>query len=376
MRLSIHRLVLIFIVLSPLQAVAIDNIVLVTIDGLRWQEVFRGMEKRLVEDERFTERRDTLMDKYWADNPEARADRLLPYLHQQVFEEGVVVGNRDRGSCAKVANPWYFSYPGYNEILTGVVDPSIDTNDKIPNPNKTFMELLTDKKTYKGKMAAFASWDVFPFIYNRQRSGIHVNAYETVAEPDRFEAVLNRLQGDIPSPWATVRLDAFTHHYAREYIKQHKPRIIHLAYGETDDFAHDGQYDQYIMAAHRTDRFIGEIWDTINRFPQYQGKTGLFITVDHGRGEEPVETWQHHASRAAVQGYISSLAEYEAGIEGSDNIWMAAMGPGIPSRGLVTTGGDCLTADRVAATLLHWLGEDYRDLNPDMGEPLPMFLPQ
>ena len=37
-------------------------------------------------------------------------------------------------------------------------------------------------------------------------------------------------------------------------------RIVFIGYGETDDFAHDGKYDEYVMAANRTDRFIKELW--------------------------------------------------------------------------------------------------------------------
>ena len=100
----------------------------------------------------------------------------------------------------------------------------------------------------------------------------------------------------------------------------------------------------------------------------------LFIGVDHGRGDDPIETWQHHASQRSLDGYMQSLARYEEGIVGSEATWMAAMGPGINDRGLVTTGDDCLTNDRIAATLLEVLGLDYTDLNPDMGAPMREFL--
>ena len=53
---------------------------------------------------------------------------------------------------------------------------------------------------------------------------------------------------------------------------------------------------------------------------------------------------------------------------------MAAIGPGIPANGMVATGDDCLTSDRIAATLLQLLGEDYKLFNPQMGLPLQEFL--
>ncbi len=62
----------------------------------------------------------------------------------------------------QVTNPHWFSYPGYSEILTGFVEPSITSNDKVPNPNVTVLEWLHRQPAFKEKVAAFGSWDVFP----------------------------------------------------------------------------------------------------------------------------------------------------------------------------------------------------------------------
>jgi hypothetical protein len=354
---------------------AADNVVLITLDGLRWQEVFSGLDRRLALSEDYSGLSDKLMDEFWDDSADVRAQKLLPFLHDVVFKKGSYVGNRDQASCAKVSNDWYFSYPGYSEILTGIVNPSINSNAKTPNPERSIFELLNTVPEFKGRSASFASWDVFPFILNTQRSGLHVNAFHKEEDPQsEFELFLNRLLEDTPAPWASVRNDSFTHHYAMSYFKREKPRVLFISYGETDDFAHDGKYDEYIFAANRTDRFIGEIWKMVQETEGYTDNTDLFITVDHGRGEEPAETWRHHASKTSVTSYMSSLASYEEGIVGSDAVWMAGMGPGIPNSKLINTGGNCLSSNRIAATLLELLGQDYRDLQPDMGAPMKEFL--
>ena len=354
---------------------AADNVVLITLDGLRWQEVFSGIERRLALSEDYSGLSDKLMDEFWDDSADVRAQKLLPFLHEVVFKKGSYVGNRDQASCAKVSNDWYFSYPGYSEILTGIVNPSLSSNAKTPNPERSIFELLNAVPEFKGRSAAFASWDVFPFILNTQRSGLHVNAFHKEEDPQsEFELLLNRLSEDTPAPWATVRNDSFTHHYAMSYFKREKPRVLFISYGETDDFAHDGKYDEYIFAANRTDRFIGEIWEMVQETEGYTDNTDLFITVDHGRGEEPIETWRHHASKTSVTSYMSSLASYEEGIVGSDAVWMAGMGPGVPNSKLINTGDNCLSSNRIAATLLELLGQDYRDLQSDMGAPMKEFL--
>ena len=350
------------------------NLFLLTLDGLRWQEVFRGIDESLAANPKYNNRIEDIKQRYWTDNKLDRAAALMPFLHRTVFTSGTVVGNRDKNSCARVTNSWYFSYPGYNEILTGLVDETIDSNKRIPNTNETFLEKLNQSEAYKDKVAAFASWDVFPYILNVERSGIPLNAFPKSRPPENeFERFLERLEGDIPSPWEHVRLDAFTHHYALSYIRNHSPRIVYIAYGEADDFAHDGRYEEYLLAANRTDRFIEELWEFIQHHADYKDQTVLFITSDHGRGEVPEESWQHHASKRAVLRNEEFASKYKDGIVGSESVWMAAIGPGIPAQGLVATGDQCLTSNRIAATLLELLGEDYRLFNPNMGEPMQQF---
>lgn len=361
------------VVLSKLNAA--ENIVLITLDGLRWQEVFTGLDEDLAVNKEFSVQSELIIERFWRNTPQERAQALLPFIHNVVFRQGSYAGNRNAGSCAAVTNDWYFSYPGYSEILTGVVNGAIDSNAKIQNPEQTILELLNLMPEFAGQTAAFASWDVFPYIFNTERSGLHVNAFHPEKNfASEFEEILTQLHTEIPTPWPTVRNDAFTHHYAVSYISREKPRITFISYGETDDFAHDGKYDEYVIAAHRTDGFIRNVWETVQSIESYKDNTVLFISVDHGRGEDPVETWQHHASKKSVDGYMHGLAQYKDGIVGSEAVWMAAIGPGVSPEGLVQTGSNCIGSNRIAATLLKLLGVDYRNVNPNMGAPINEFL--
>ena len=91
-------------------------------------------------------------------------------------QAGADLRQRALGSEVRVTNGHNFSYPGYNELLSGKADPRVDSNDKKPNPNVTVLEWLNGRDPYRGKVAAFCSWDVFPWIINRERSGVLVNA--------------------------------------------------------------------------------------------------------------------------------------------------------------------------------------------------------
>ena len=114
------------------------NVVLIVTDGLRWQELFRGGERGLMSSPSAGVR-DTaaLLGKFWRAEPSARRTALFPFFWTTIATQGTVYGNRDRGSNASITNTMKFSYPGYNEILTGVFDPRIDSNDYPPNPNVT-----------------------------------------------------------------------------------------------------------------------------------------------------------------------------------------------------------------------------------------------
>jgi hypothetical protein len=350
------------------------NLVLVTLDGLRWQELFRGIDMALAADARFNPESEDLAEAY-TDTAQGNAARLFPFMYEVVFRSGAMIGNRDAGSCARVTNPWYFSYPGYNEILSGVADAGIDSNAAIPNPNRTVLEWLNAQQGFAGKVAAVASWNVFPAIINTERSGVPVNVgpLESARTPE--EAVLQRLHAEIPQHWPTVRHDAFTHQHALAALRHDKPRVLYVAYGETDDFAHDGRYDQVLHAAARTDGYLRELWQTLQADAYYRDNTVLLVTTDHGRGESPLETWQHHASKESLAGYMQSLAQYEDGIVGSDAIWIAALGPGIGAYGLVPT-PECVGANQIASTLLQLLGADWRDFNAAAGAPLTGLLRQ
>jgi hypothetical protein len=333
-----------------------ENILLITLDGMRWQEVFGGIDSILMYNETYTPNPGELKEAFWADTPEERRQRLMPFFWSTIATEGQLYGNRWKGSKVNCTNGMWFSYPGYNEILSGFADDEhINSNDKINNPNKTVLETVNEQPGFTGLVAAFGSWDVFPYIVNAERSGIPVNAgfpEKPQGQISEAEALLYELQSQIPAEWSSVRFDAFTHHFAKLYMQANHPRLTYIAYGETDDFAHDGAYDHYIHSAHQTDAFIAELWAFLQQDPFYAGKTTLLITTDHGRGTVPVETWKSHG----------------ADIKGADEIWIAALGPDTKALGEITTEGQ-LYQNQIAATVAALLGIAYKT-EKKAGKPL------
>ncbi len=342
------------------------NLVLVTLDGVRWQEVFGGIDLELIEDERFSKSPEVLRETYWRERRHERRRLLFPFLWSVVASQGVLIGDREQESFMEVRNPWWFSYPGYNEILTGSVDPAIDSNDKIWNRNVTFLEVLNGMKGFKNHVLAFGSWDVFPYIINSQRSGIPVNAGFAVQSPATTAKSLwlNEMSAEAPMLWQTVRLDFITNGYAMEALEHEHPRVVYIAYGETDDFAHDGSYDRYIDAAYRADRMLSKLWEWLQTDTFYRGRTTLMISTDHGRGMTP-DGWTRHASGAGAE--ILEIEDAAAGVAGSDQIWFAAIGPGVKLNGVLS---GHWKQSQIAATALKNLQLDPARLMPQAEGPM------
>lgn len=291
-----------------------EKIILITMDGYRWQELFIGADPKLIANEKYVSDTTSLKEKFWRDTPEERREALMPFIWNRVAQMGEIHGNRHYGSKVNLTNNMVFSYPGYNEILTGQADDErINSNNKMYNPNITILEKLNNTPGYKGRVAAFGSWNVFPYIINEKRSGIPVNAGFEKARGDNLteiETFLNKVQPHTPSPWGSVRLDIFTHNYALEYMKRNHPDIMYIAYGETDDFAHDGNYQAYLNSAHSTDAFLRELWAYTQQDSYYKDRTTFIITTDHGRGTQPLDTWRSHGTDVA----------------GANQVWMIVYG--------------------------------------------------
>jgi len=329
-----------------------ENLVIVTLDGMRWQEVFGGVDEVLINDSVFTADRDGLKKMFWAATPEERREKLFPFLWKEILQKGQLYGNRKYGNKIDNANPYWFSYPGYNEIFTGYPDTGVNSNDKILDPNINVLEFINKQPAYKGRVAAFTTWDVFPYILNSKRSGIFVNAdVDTLHFTASSLQLINDMQFLTSRPLG-VRPDIFTYMAAREYLKTYKPRVLYIAFDETDDFAHEGHYEQYIASAHAEDGMIADLWKTIQSIPQYRGKTTLVITCDHGRGDKPKSNWRHHGSD----------------IPDAQEIWLAVIGPDTKVLGEVKEQGQ-LYQKQIAATLAELLGLKFTAPHP-VAEPI------
>ena len=330
-------------------------VVLIVVDGVRWQEVFNGADSALL-----TRRpggvNDTLAIRreFWRPTATERRSALFPFLWGTVATRGVIWGNVTEGSDAHVTNGLKFSYPGYNEMLVGVPDQKIDKNEYGPNPNVTVFEWLRMRKGFKGRVAAFGTWSVFNDIFNPKQSGVFVHAGWD-PPPGRVkgatERTIDRLYRTTIRYWDDNTYDAFMQSVLLDYVKAKRPRVLFVGYGETDEWAHARRYDLTLRSAQRADDLIAELWRTMQAMPEYRDRTTFIVTTDHGRGSG--DKWTDHGRD----------------VEGAEQVWIAMVGPGAPKLGAVK-GGTAVTQSQIAATVASLLGENYFKSEPRAAPPL------
>ncbi|HEX3849071.1 MAG TPA: alkaline phosphatase family protein [Steroidobacteraceae bacterium] len=346
----------------PAHAGKTRNVVLIVSDGLRWQEVFTGADEPLLDDKNggsWVSEKD-LRKRYWRADPAERRALIFPFLWGTVAKQGQIFGNQLKGSVAHVTNGKAFSYPGYNEMSTGYPNDAIDSNEFGPNPNPTVFEWLNKSDELRGKVAIYGTWNVYDNIFNKSRSGLVMQTGWTPparkAHDTPRDALLRKL-------WQTTTQfdeedvgNSFLQIALLDYVKESHPRVLFVGYGETDNWAHQGRYDLVLESAHRTDAAIAELWQTMQSMPEYRGTTTFIITTDHGRGGGLTE-WKEH------------------GVEekGSENIWIAVIGPDTPALGERTHVAP-VTQAQIAATVAALVGKDYRRDVPKAAAPIAAVL--
>lgn len=333
-----------------------ENVILITLDGARLQEIFGGFDGELYKKiEKDAEKKD-VFKKFSAATDQQRREKLMPFFWQVLMKNhGSIAGNRSLKSEVKTTNNLWFSYPGYSEILTGEAhDDTIKSNDRVQNKFPSFLQFLKKKlKLDYNQTASIASWNVMNEIATNNFKDFFINAgYENYKSADAEIQRISREQFETPTPWDSVRHDYYTFRLAMAHLKNHHPKVLHIGLGETDDWAHDKRYDLVIDALNRTDNYFRELWQFLESDAQYKGKTSIIITVDHGRGNSEND-WFSHGEEVPEAQYI----------------WAAFISPDSNLRG-EWKNAEMIYQNQFAATMCRFLGFDYAEQNAQAGKPI------
>ena len=305
-----------------------SNIVVVmTWDGVRWQEILNGIDPVL-------ERR-LSTPAHENRSPEA----LLPNLYALANTDGVLLGGDEAPIFASSSST--VSLPGYSEIFSGQ-KPWCDNNECPATKQPTLLDewQVAHPNT---PMAVITSWSRIPRVAARELSPISVTSGRTfVVQPQHFCVTpeLCRLveTGARLSPWPggdDYRPDRATAAIALAYLHAHTPEFAFIGLGDTDEYAHRGDYAGYLSALHDADETLGAVRQWLDAQRQLGHRTLLVVTADHGRSSG---FSQHsHAPEAA-------------------RVWALFAGSGVTARGHAIATASRL-AD-IAPTIREFVGLD------------------
>jgi hypothetical protein len=321
------------------------NIIIITLDGYRWKELFEGADDRIINNPKYVTDQ-TVVAQYGGDNPIEKREKLMPFVWNMIGKHGQLYGNRKYKNKVNCSNNKLISYPGYSEMFVGFPG-QISSNKNKVNPNPTVFDYLSKQSEFTKEIAAFTTWDAFPFILREDKAGIYVNAgsEHAVGNLSAKEKAVNAEIGN-----ADKRSDEQTFDLAFEYLKKERPKVLLLGLDGTDYHGHGGRYDGYLHAAAEADKMIEALWKWTQSQPEYKNQTTFLITTDHGRGVGR-NSWKTHKIIAP----------------GSRHIWFAVLGPDTPAFGELKFKGKYYQK-QVAKTIAAFLGMNYKPRKKQSGE--------
>jgi hypothetical protein len=247
------------------------RVVLITIDGARWQDVFQGT--------------DPLFN---GGAPALSPEELMPRAHALVATRGVALG-ATRTGCATVhtAGASNMSLPGYLEIFTGHASHCLD------NACAQVAETVLDEAARDAQVsvASIGSWEMLTRAVSGGGSGVVAAVGRdwpaSVPVTGHLAELVDVGRNANPYPGIDAyRPDAATAAIALEYFRVNKPALFHIGLGDTDEYGHRMDYASYIVALKQADSVIGEVADILDTMGEDGAKTTVIVTPDHGRNSD------------------------------------------------------------------------------------------
>jgi hypothetical protein len=293
-------------------------VVIVTIDGVRWHEVFEGVDRTLAETHGLPS------------TGVVGAGDLTPNLHRIVATHGAALGAPGHGEPISASGPNFVSLPGYAELLSGRRVTDCKDNQCRGSGRRTlFDDFAMDAARDGARAVAFTSW------------------------PDIAKVASERGPLLEPAPRPThFRPDALTADLAIKHLRSQTPKFLFLGLGEPDEYGHANDYAGYLRALRYADQRIGEIDQILQGLAAQGTRTALFVTADHGRADS----------------FINHGAQFPE----SARVWLIAAGSALHATGYVAAPMPRSLAD-LAPTVRQITGLP-RDANSAAGAPLDELL--
>jgi hypothetical protein len=287
------------------------TIVLVALDGVRWQDVFHGVEHGRAQ--RAGMHESELLS----------AEALMPNLHALAADGTALSGGNAPGIVA--SGPNFVSVPGYMELFTGRRWTGCTGNGCARVSWPTIVdEIAALPGVVPNDVAVIASWEGVARAASRRPRELTLSAGRTTgATRDRLRAdsttsaLLDAGERSGPYPGiGDYRRDEATAAIALSYLAVHRPRFLFLGLGDTDEYGHRNDYRGYLRALVYADLVVGQIARILTELERQGRATTLLVTTDHGRAD--------------------NFQDHGAAYPESAEVWLVAAGWGIRRQGLVT----------------------------------------
>jgi hypothetical protein len=297
-------------------------VVLVVLDGVRWQEIFNGVDHALASFSR--------AHGPGSSSPAPEdAHALMPNLHGFIDGEGLALGAPDHGAEITASGPQFISLPGYIEIFSGRPDPHCYRNDCAPAPMRTIADQVRDAGS-ADDVAIVTSWPNIARASSGSAPGSSAAPLPFALTSGRKLVEREELLRDDPATahlldegakaraWpgeGDYRPDSFTEAIALRRLAVSRPRFLFVGLGDADEYAHHGDYRGYLDALRASDAFLGDLQKELAAMGARGRHTTVLVTADHGRARN----FMDHGPQFPESG----------------RVWLVAAGGDVAGRGLV-----------------------------------------
>ncbi len=246
------------------------RVILITIDGARWQDVFEGSDPK------------------FSGAPSVPPEQLMPRAHALAATRGVALG-ATRAGCGTVhtAGASNVSLPGYLEIFTGHASHCLD-NACAQVEETVFDEASRDAQI---SVASIGSWEMLGRAVSSGTTGVMTSVGrdwpEAVPVTGHLAELVEAGRNADPYPGIDAyRPDGATAAIALEYLRVNRPALFHIGLGDTDELGHRSDYAGYLAALKQADDTIGAVADLLDTMDEDGVKTTVIVTPDHGRNSD------------------------------------------------------------------------------------------
>ena len=260
------------------------TVVLVTMDGVRIQELLDGADGELSSD--------------LAGMP------VMENMMTTLVPKGVFLGNASKGSRVHLGNPMGISMPGYQAIFSGGFKLCV-SNQCGPLSGNTLLTDIAEK---------FDQSPVFFSGYQELCDGVAArqSAARAFCGRDTLVEYAERLGLDAGGSADSIVIDV-----GLERLQNDPPKLVYLGFENSDSVGHSGNYPNYLAVLEQYDAYLALIWAEVEKLNAAGHPTTLIVTTDHGRG------------------YGSNWTQHRWNVPGTGNLWIFAAGHGVVQKGVL-----------------------------------------